>query len=1003
VAISLAVLGAWASQEWVLIQFSSEFAPLHYNAGLLLLVWGASLLSIALGRNRLGRLLGGILILASLFLLLENQKIFHLGADRWWFSPDPHQPAFPPSGLYPAGLIGLFLGGLTLILMAQATDSTMRSLLIAMVGGMILIRSLVMVFGIHVGGKDIEPLGPPILGMLAFIFGGLAALIFAFRKGANLIPVSQGPPLLVSLAGMALTFVLWQALNSQRNQRIQRTVQFEAFHLDHLLQDSAQSSFVRLIELAEQSQRKTIEEIKDDVDAFVVQRPGCVGVAKIDGTGNVQWIESRNLSSPPRTRAEFGVDDNLVPALQLGKMIMARAPRSFWKGDRALVVFAPALRDVPNQGGLIAVLKLKDWLDTILNPNAAPGYALAIQDKEQEIYGRFVTETAYKDLWQQTLPLHLRGQSWKLQVWPTQEVMERESLSLPKIALAVGLLTTTLLALAVHLARTARWRARELEKEIQERKHAEGALKQSEEKYRTLVEHLEQGVFLKDGAGRFVTANSSYCRSIGKLPVEVIGRTVAELFPESVARERNAEDRQVLLEGRKIESEQEIEIDGKRRVIRRILSPVLDASGKPSGLLGICWDVTEQRALETRLRQAGKMDAIGQLAGGIAHDFNNLLTAIMGNLDLLLAGLTPGARPHELALSAQTAVTRAASLTNRLLGFSRQHQLDWQPTDLNVIVSEVVTLLQRTIDPRIKLEVRKGSHLWLVQADASQLNQVLMNLCLNARDAINGAGRIFIETATVEVGIETALTIPADARFGSYVRLRVSDTGTGMPPEVHARIFEPFFTTKEVGKGTGLGLAMVFAIVKQHAGWIECRSKVGDGTTFDIYLPRTNAVAKPTHLLQTKPAPIKAGHETILIVDDEPMIRKLAAVVLGNKGYRIIEAEDGLQAVEIYDRSWPEIDLVVLDLTMPNLSGQDAFRQMLLINPDVKALFASGYAAEQLSDSEQDRILGFVKKPYRPDELVSTVQETLERIKSTAQRRLMPIGAANAGGGNCSL
>ena len=396
------------------------------------------------------------------------------------------------------------------------------------------------------------------------------------------------------------------------------------------------------------------------------------------------------------------------------------------------------------------------------------------------------------------------------------------------------------------------------------------------------------------------------------------------------------------------------------------------------GVLGICWDVTEQRMNESRLRQASKMDAIGQLAGGIAHDFNNLLTAILGNLDLMLSNLRPSERNHELVLAAQNAAIRAASLTNRLLGFSRQHQIDWEPTNVSEIVDEVVALLGRTIDPRVRIETRNCANLWLIQADSSQINQVLMNLCLNARDAIGGPGKITIETACVEVA-DLQTRPSADAYVGSFVRLRIADTGSGMTPEVRARIFEPFFTTKEVGKGTGLGLAMVFAIVREHRGWIECHSECGRGTRFDIYLPRTEAIQPQPVLLSATPLPTCSGNETILIADDEPMIRRLAVLVLERSGYTVLEAEDGQQAVELYEREQHRIDMVLLDLTMPNLSGQEAFRLMLRINPGVKVMFASGYAAEQISAEEQELILGFVKKPYRPDELIQAIQEALQR------------------------
>ncbi|HEV3383484.1 MAG TPA: ATP-binding protein, partial [Gemmata sp.] len=431
----------------------------------------------------------------------------------------------------------------------------------------------------------------------------------------------------------------------------------------------------------------------------------------------------------------------------------------------------------------------------------------------------------------------------------------------------------------------------------------------------------------------------------------------------------------------------------------------------PSGLfeygLGVSMNVNERRRLEDQLRQAQKMEVIGQMAGGVAHDFNNLLTAVLGNVALV--NLPENDPNRKLLASVEQAAMRAADLTGKLLGYARRNQLVFAPINPADAFDEVIGLLHRTLDPRVRLVKQVAEDCTPVQADPTLLNQALMNLCLNSRDAMPEGGTLTLTAGTVDITAADASRYSGDSRPGRFVCLTVEDTGQGMTDEVKARIFEPFFTTKGQGKGTGLGLPMVQGIVKQHQGWVTCISTPGAGTRLDLYLPPADPTAVPRTILRSPqpgsailpllditrtPFPRSAEHSsseeppachepnatdlkpTILLVDDESMIRGLGQVVLDRAGFRVLTADDGVEAVEVFAKEHERIDLVILDVTMPRMSGRDAFGHLLEIDPSARILFSTGYSDEHIAELEG--AVGLLSKPYRPNELLTAVQSALE-------------------------
>lgn len=510
--------------------------------------------------------------------------------------------------------------------------------------------------------------------------------------------------------------------------------------------------------------------------------------------------------------------------------------------------------------------------------------------------------------------------------------------------------------------------------DITERKRTEEALRTSEASYRTLIDHLDQAVFLKDRNLRYVAVNPVFCAGLGLTEDQVRGKTISDLFGDDKTEKSRGIERRVLEEGCAIETDDVIPIAGKPRQVRIRRTPVKDADGTVVGVLGICWDVTDQRSLEAQVRHVHMMNAVGQLAGGIAHEFNNLLTVMLGSLSYALKDGTPAASILELLRNAEKAGLRAAEITRTLVGLSRQATLSTAPVDLNQLVGEVTTLLRPMLPASIRIDTPSTVGVWPAQIDAELMKEALTHVILNARDAMPHGGTLSFQTSHF-VPDPDFLARHVEARSGDFVQLRIRDTGVGITAEARQRIFEPFFTTKEKTTGTGLGLAVVFSIVKQHHGWIVCESEPGRGTTFDLFLPRSNSQlsVSPQDSVQGS----AAKKRTILLADDERMIRQLTKTVLENVGYQVLLAEDGRAALELFRAHQTDIALVILDAVMPRMSGRDTLRELVHLQPNVLVLFSSGHATEQVDLAEFPQVRGFLAKPYRAHQLVQTVEEIL--------------------------
>ena len=509
--------------------------------------------------------------------------------------------------------------------------------------------------------------------------------------------------------------------------------------------------------------------------------------------------------------------------------------------------------------------------------------------------------------------------------------------------------------------------------DITERKQAEVA----QARLATAIEQAAEAVMIADTQGTLQYVNPAFEKVTGYSREEAIGRNPRFLKSgkhdtEFYQRLWAVLTRGEVWRGHFVNKRK----DGTLYEEEATISPVRDAAGRIIHYVAVKRDVTREAQLEAQLLQAQKMEAIGRLAGGVAHDFNNILAVILMQTEFLLMSVDLSEGVRDGVQQVRTAAERAANLTRQLLLFSRRQVMQARDLDLNEVVTNLAKMLQRIIGEDVRLELHLHPTPLMTHADAGMLDQVLMNLAVNARDAMPKGGRLIIETTAREFSPEEAAALP-DVKPGHYVGLRVSDTGCGIPPEILPRIFEPFFTTKEQGKGTGLGLATVFGIVKQHGGSIQVASELGRGTTFEVYIPALPSGSTQATAAESRTPP-RGGTETILLVEDEPDVRQVTRVILEVHGYRVLEASDGHQALELWQQHRETIQLLFTDMVMPEgMSGRELSQRLRADRPQLKVLYTSGYSAE-LAGQELPPGASFLQKPCSAELLLETVRRCLD-------------------------
>jgi two-component system cell cycle sensor histidine kinase/response regulator CckA len=514
-------------------------------------------------------------------------------------------------------------------------------------------------------------------------------------------------------------------------------------------------------------------------------------------------------------------------------------------------------------------------------------------------------------------------------------------------------------------------------RDLSARRGVEQALRRSESLFRAVFQQSPIGIIIGTLDGRITRANPAVERMLGYSAAELTTMSLRDVTaPED--RERD----EPLLESTAAErsgyrrEKRYLHKDGHITLGELTVTFVRDETGEPAFALALVQDITDRRALQEQLLQSQKMESIGRLAGGVAHDFNNLLTAILGYAEVLSEELPTGHQARPFVVEIQRAGTRAATLTAQLLAFARRQVVARRVLDLNEVVEQSGRMLHGLLGDDVQIETRLAGKLWSVNADPTQMQQVILNMAVNARDAMPTGGRLTIETSNETLSAQS----PVDALSGDFVRLSVSDTGEGMSPDVAAHVFEPFFTTKEQGKGTGLGLATCHGIVTQNGGEIRVASRLGAGTTFHVYLPRDQTIVMTSGAGPVEPA-IDGRGRLVLVAEDETPVRNLAMRSLTRRGFRVLEARDGGEALRLAEEHADEIDLLLTDVTMPVLGGPELARRFRQLCPRAKVLFMSGHAESGIAhQGVLEPGVAFVAKPFTPDQIAKSVRDVLDGV-----------------------
>jgi PAS domain S-box-containing protein len=789
-------------------------------------------------------------------------------------------------------------------------------------------------------------------------------------------------PWVVAVLLALLTVYLWESLARNERLSIESAIESQATVMGDRLEGELRARVMAVVGLArrwDSLERPALRQWQSDARLLLEEQPGHQAILWIDPSLELQSILGRRGAAAIDTLGVRGVirRAGLEPVGE-GGYTLARAELPL--DGAGLLTSVPVFRDSEFQGWVASIIDVSALIDAVW-PLGSSGRSIAVVDEGGVIYERLGLGGLSRFA---QARVGLNGLEWELRVSPELGLISEMQSPFPTLTLVLGLFGSALLGISIALWQKAHFRAGKLravnealEAQIAERLRAEAVADEAHKRLEAVFRASPLAILALDRGGRVTRWNAAAEQLFGWQEHDVLGRPIPVISP--------AEEGRVLLPWDRVlrgEYPATIDLQAQRRdgssvEVRLWAAPVTDVAGRTTGVIVVAEDITERQRLELQLLQAQKMESIGRLAGGIAHDFNNVLTAILGHAEIALNELAEDA-PMRLDLTeVKKAAERAAGLTRQLLAFSRRQLLHPRVLDLNEVVLDIEKLLRRLIGEHIELVTKLAPQSGRIRADPGQIEQVIMNLAVNARDAMPEGGVLRIETANVDVLREYPRQ-PVALEPGRWALLRVSDNGVGMDEATRQHAFDPFFTTKEPGKGTGLGLSTVYGIVRQSGGHVMIESEPGRGTTVRVYLPRVEAPVE-WHEMPLVPAPVTGGTETVLLVEDDEGVRSLARSILARNGYIVLEAATPGEAQAIVTRGGGSIDLLVTDVVMPEMSGRSLAERLRAELPQLKVLYMSGYME---SPGARHDVPEFFKrllsKPFTGDGLLRAVREALD-------------------------